>query len=97
MIADIINNPNWWLLPAYFVLDLLYIAWMWATEKNMPFVGGISSLSIYGMGIIGTIQVYDNRWNMIPLFLGVFLGSYVGISYKKYKHGQDCSNGTQAR
>ena len=91
MLQDILTNPNWWLLPAYFLLDLLYIAWMWATEKHKPFIGAVSSLSIYAMSILGTIHAYDNRWNLAPIFLGVFLGSYLGIKYKSVY----CSNGTQ--
>ena len=84
---------NWWLLPAYFVLDLLYIVWMWATEKHKPLLGAFSSLSIYGMCMMGTIEAYDNRWNMIPIFIGVFLGSYLGIWYKKRRY-ENSSNGT---
>jgi CHASE2 domain-containing sensor protein len=74
---------DWWLLPAYFLLDLLYIAWMWATEKHKPLLGAFASLSIYGMSILGTLEAVENRLNMIPIFLGVFGGSYVGIWWKK--------------
>lgn len=74
---------DWWLFPAYFVLDILYIVWMWATEKMKPLLGAFASLSIYGMSILGALEAFDNRLNMIPIFAGVFGGSYVGIWWKK--------------
>lgn len=93
---EILSDLNWWLFPIAFVLDLMYIVWMWATEKHMPMVGALSSVSIYAMGLLGTLEAVENKWNMIPLFLGVFFGSYIGIWYKGRKLGQDSSNGTQA-
>lgn len=86
---------DWWLLPLAFVLDLMYIAWMWATERHMPLLGAISSVSIYAIGILGTLEAVDNRWNMIPLFIGVFLGSYLGIWYKGRKLGSSRNHGSE--
>ncbi len=76
---------NWWLFIAGFVFDFLYIVWYWSTEKNKPITGGLTSVAMVGIGMLGIFEALDNRWNLVPYFSGLFLGSYVGIKWKHRK------------
>ena len=80
---------NWWLLPLGFLFDFLYIVWFWAAEKGYALLGGLMSVSIVCISITGIFQSLDNRWNLLPYMLGLFLGSFLGIKIKKWKTSID--------
>jgi len=87
---------NWWLFPLGFLFDFLYIVWYWAAEKERALIAGLSSVAIVAVGMTGILEAVDNKWNIVPYFLGLFLGSYAGIKAKKW-YGQYSSNGPPAR
>ncbi|MCV0439703.1 MAG: hypothetical protein K5880_13840 [Hydrogenophaga sp.] len=90
------NVDNWWLLPLGFAFDFLYIVWYWACQKHYAMMGGIVSVLLVVISLTGIFEAIDNRWNLIPYFIGLFLGSYAGIKIKAHQDGKDSSNGTQA-
>jgi len=74
---------DWYLLPLAAFTDALYVLWMWAVESKRPHSGGITSMGIWGLTLWGVIEVADNLWNMIPILMGAYLGTYLMIRWKK--------------
>ena len=74
---------NWWLFILGFIFDFLYIIWLWSVEKKQAFLAGICSISIVGIGLTGIFESIDNRLNLVPYMLGLFMGSYCGVKWKK--------------
>jgi ABC-type multidrug transport system permease subunit len=79
-------EPNWLWLVAFlagFIMDFMWILWMWATEKCRPWIAGWVSLSQYAIGLFAIVEVIHNKEFCIPLFAGYFLGSVAGVYWKK--------------
>jgi hypothetical protein len=74
---------DWYLLPLAAVIDALYVAWMWAAESKRPHLGGLTSMGIWGMTLWGVVEVTENPWNIGPVLIGAYLGSYLTICWKK--------------
>jgi hypothetical protein len=74
---------DWYLLPLAAIVDALYVAWMWTAEKERPVYGGLTSMGIWGFTLWGVVEVADKPWNMVPILIGAFLGSYLTILLKK--------------
>jgi hypothetical protein len=78
---------DWYLLPLAAIVDSLYVAWMWSAEKERPLVGGFTSVGIWGLTLLGVIEVADKPWNMVPILIGAFAGSYATILLKRKRNG----------
>lgn len=75
---------NWWLLPLGFLFDFLYIVWYWSAEKEKAIVCGLASVALVAISVTGILEAIDNRWNLIPYFIGLFLGSAIGVKAKAW-------------
>ncbi len=66
-----------------FLIDILYIAWMYSTQQNNYLLAVLSTVSISACSLFGFINVYDDRVLAVPYLIGLVLGTIVGIFLKK--------------
>jgi len=83
---------DWYLLPLAAIVDALYVGWMWSTERHRPVVGGLTSVGIWGLTLLGVVEVAGNYWNLTPILIGAFLGSFITIWLKARKDENSTSD-----
>lgn len=75
-----VNVLTWvFLFLLYFLFDVLYTFNVRAISNQRAFTAANTSELIFFLGVFGTISYLDNLWNLVPIGLGIYLGSYVSV------------------
>lgn len=56
-----------------------------AAQKLKPAEASNLSMVITFLGCFGTVQYVNNLWNVIPIALGCWVGTYITLWYEKRK------------
>lgn len=65
----------------YVVFDILYALYVLCVAKKQAFRASFISSALYSLGAYGVMTYLDNRWYLIPLACGAFLGTFVAVRY----------------
>lgn len=76
---------HWWLFPVGIVLDLIWVLWMNAVEKEWMWRAGFWGMSTAAVGLYATIDIVHDWQHAIPYLGGLFIGSMLGVCLKKRK------------
>lgn len=72
---------NWWLALGLFaasaLLDAVFALYTVAVVKNQALKAATMSLLTYVLMAVGILNYVANKWYIVPLALGAFVGSYV--------------------
>lgn len=67
---------------AYSITYALYAKFVrWVVDER-PMMAATCSVATALFTLLGIMQCIDNRWYLIPLSLGAWLGTYVAIKFK---------------
>lgn len=85
MFSDI-NLITWIsLFVVYLLIDILYTQYVMAIAKLNAFWASNISVLLYILTAYGTIEYVQNYWNIIPIVIGSWLGTYVTLRYEIHK------------
>jgi hypothetical protein len=78
------------LFAVYLCVDVVYTKYVIAVSKYQALVAANYSLVMYGLTVWGTIEYVNNYWNVIPIGLGSWLGTYLTLlnENRKFKNEQ---------
>ena len=76
---------HWWLLPLGVVLDIIWVLWMNAVEKEWPIRAGWWGMLTAAVAMFATVDIVHEPIQSVPYLMGLFIGSYLGVSWKKRK------------
>lgn len=76
---------HWWLFPVGIILDLIWVLWMNAVEKEWPLRAGFWGMMTAAVGIFATIDIVHEPRQAVPYLGGLFFGSMFGVLLKKRK------------
>jgi hypothetical protein len=80
---------NWLVAVGLFVasavLDVVFVLYTYAVVKKRPLAAANWSLLTYVLMALGIVNYVSNKWYLIPLSLGAFLGSYCTVKYEARK------------
>jgi hypothetical protein len=76
---------HWWLFPLGIVLDLIWVMWMNAVEKEWIWRAGFWGMLTAAIGLFATIDIVHEPLRAIPYLVGLFFGSALGVAIKKRK------------
>jgi len=62
-----------------FLIDIMYVGWLKAVEADSLLLAGVASVGITLPGLLGILEIVDNKRMMIPYFMGLFFGTICGI------------------
>jgi hypothetical protein len=77
-------NLHWWLLPLGILLDLIWVLWMSAVQKDWPLRSGFWGMATVAVGLFATVDIVDDHIQCIPYLMGSFIGSVVGVYIKRH-------------
>ena len=72
---------------AYFVLDILYVYYTLAVTRLQSIAAANTSLLIYLIAAFGVINYVGNYLYIVPMAMGVWLGTFVTVYWEKKKNG----------
>jgi hypothetical protein len=70
---------------AALVLDAIFALYTIAVIKSKALLAANMSLLTYVLGAVGVVSFVHNKWYIIPLSLGAFVGSYAVVKYEAIK------------
>ncbi len=80
---------NWLLAIGLFfasiLLDAVFALYTIAVVKNQPFKTASMSVLCYLIAAVGVVNYVQNRWYLIPLSAGAFVGSYAIVKREALK------------
>lgn len=82
---DTLTHIHWWLFLVGVVLDLIWVLWMNAVEKEWPWRAGFWGMMTAAVGLYATIDIVHDYQHAIPYLGGLFFGSALGVYLKKKK------------
>lgn len=82
---DTLTHIHWWLFLVGVVLDLIWVLWMNAVEKEWPWRAGFWGMMTAAVGLYATIDIVHDYQHAIPYLVGLFFGSALGVYLKKKK------------
>lgn len=62
-----------------FLIDLAYVCYIKATQKNYAFYAASASVAMAAPSMLGILSAINNHWMTIPYFVGLFLGTFVAL------------------
>jgi hypothetical protein len=74
---------GWLLFIFYLAFDILYARFLFAFNNSKAVEAGLYSAVITVMGIFGFIEANKNLWNIIPIALGCFIGTFLSVKFRK--------------
>lgn len=77
------ETVNLWLLPLGIVVDVIWVLWMNAVQKEWPLRAGFWGMMTAAVGILATVDIISNYYNAIPYLVGLFIGSWGGVILKR--------------
>jgi uncharacterized membrane protein YfcA len=66
---------------AMVLLDLVWVAYTKKVIKNKPALAGMYASAIMLINAVVTISYVTDPWMLLPVALGAFVGSYVGVRF----------------
>jgi len=70
------------------LLDAVYAIYTFAMIKYKSLLSGFMSGLVYIFGAVGVVSYVNNKWYLVPLSMGAFIGTIIVIEYEK-RHKQD--------
>ena len=67
----------------YLAIDVIYAKFLFAFNNNKAATAASYSVLLTVMGIYGFIEAYKDMWNMIPIALGCWLGTFLTVKLRK--------------
>lgn len=64
---------------AYFVIDVIYVQFVRSVAQGSAWRASACSVGIYLFMAFGVVQYVENRWYLIPLALGAWLGTFMAV------------------
>lgn len=78
-------DMRWWLFPIGICLDIIWVFWMNAVEKDWPIRAGFWGTATAAVGLFATIDIVHDWKHAVPYLAGLFFGSYAGVLLKRKK------------
>lgn len=66
-------------------LDALFVMYTFSVVNTKPLVAGNLSVLMYGLEALGVLNYVNNKWYLIPLGAGAFVGSYGVVKWEATK------------
>jgi hypothetical protein len=66
-----------------FLVDLFYVYWIAAVEKESPYRAGTFAVMIAACSTFSFLDIVNQRWLVVPYFAGIFAGTVMGVTIKK--------------
>lgn len=60
-------------------LDAVFAQYTVAVVDRRPMMAATMSLTSYLLGAIGVVSYVNNKWYLVPLVLGAFIGTYLVV------------------
>jgi len=79
------TEVHWWLFFVGVGLDVIWVLWMSAVEKEWPIRAGFWGMATAAVGLFATIEIVHDWQHAVPYLVGLFFGSYIGVFLKKKK------------
>jgi uncharacterized protein YebE (UPF0316 family) len=80
---------NWLIALGLFIaatlLDAVFALYTVAVVKTQPFRAASLSFFTYTLEAVGVVNYVNNKWYLIPLALGAFVGSYTVVKWEAIK------------
>lgn len=70
---------------ASFALDAVFALYTFAVVKHNALMAGVWSLITYLLLTVGILNIVHNRWYIIPIALGAFVGAYTVVRREALK------------
>ncbi len=67
----------------YVVVDALYVLYTRYIQQNKAMAAATVGAMMYGLFGFGTLAIIENSWNILPIILGSWVGTYFTIKYIK--------------
>jgi hypothetical protein len=67
---------------AALVLDVVFALYTIFVIKKRALAAANMSLLTYLLGALGIVSYVNNKWYVIPLALGAFIGSYITVRHE---------------
>lgn len=85
-----INLWNWLILfTSYLALDVLYTKNMLYTYRLEALKSANVGVVIYILSIYGTVSFIDNLWNMVPILVGSWIGTYGTLKWEQRQYNKE--------
>lgn len=69
----------------YTVLDALYVVYTLEMTRLRPFRAALAAVAIYVLGALGVVSYTANRWYILSVALGSFIGTFLVVFWEKRK------------
>ncbi len=67
------------------LLDAVFALYTVAVVNTAPFRAASLSFVTYMLEAVGVVNYVNNRWYLVPLALGAFVGSYTVVKWEAIK------------
>lgn len=81
-------DMHWWLFPVGIGLDIIWVLWMNAVEKEWPLRAGMWGMATAAVGLFATIDIVHDWQHAVPYLAGLFFGSWAGVLLKRRKRSK---------
>lgn len=65
----------------YVLIDILYALYVICVSRCQAWRASAISSMLYSLGAYGVMNYLENRWYLIPLACGAFIGTYVAVKF----------------
>ena len=66
-----------------FCIDLFYVLYVNAVRDKAKIKAGVASVLLAAPALFGFMSILEDRWLMIPYFLGLFIGTVTAITWEE--------------
>lgn len=70
------------------IAEPIYILWIRRTSQGKAFSGATYGSTIWVIGAIVVISYVDNKWMIIPAFLGSWISGYLTIKFDEKRRNK---------
>ncbi len=67
----------------YIVIDSLWVLYTRYVQDNRAFAAATVGAAMYGLFGFGTLAIVESAWNIVPMIIGSWLGTYLTIKLIK--------------
>jgi hypothetical protein len=69
-----------------FILDLLWALYIMSANRGRDIIASLMSVGVAAPALFGYLAIAESsKWMSVPYFIGLFLGTYVGLKVaRKY-------------
>lgn len=65
----------------YVIFDILYALYVICVSRRQALRASVISSFLYSLGAYGVMNYLENRWYLVPLACGAFIGTYIAVKY----------------